>query len=210
MYYTATEKTNRDNMDQSKSFWFLVRITNTTISDKHLCSPPFQTNLQECFKRVLSFETGYQLWEGVNLDRTANIINILNKEEELSEIKLKDTRACRKCGHDGLFQRDYLYNNDDENDTSALVIGQILHALSANSPLMKTVLKLILKELINMNGAKKMAGKQQPKGNIGFTNPSANTTMTVAIPKVVTLATSKGTVGKLKQSILHQLCNLLV
>ena len=69
MHYATTWKTARDNMDPSRSFLFLVSITNIATPDMISHSSSFPSNLQKCFEIALSLEAGHQLSEGVNLVR---------------------------------------------------------------------------------------------------------------------------------------------
>ena len=71
MHYTAKNKTSQENTDPSRSFRFLVSISGTAISDKILRPEFFPSNLI-----VLALGTEYQLLEGINLERVANILHI--------------------------------------------------------------------------------------------------------------------------------------
>ena len=53
-----------------------------------------------------------------------------------------------------------LYGSDNDDNASTPITGQTHHTLSANSPIMKTVLKLILKEFINPKVNKKAVMKK--------------------------------------------------
>ena len=71
-----------------------------------LCSKTLPKNLDEAMSRAIQLEAGFQLSEGVHMDRKINIMQVEVNETEV----VKDTRArsniCWGCGEIGHFYKD--------------------------------------------------------------------------------------------------------
>ena len=96
----------KENMDPSRWTHFLASINNTAISDKVLHSKMLPKNLDEAMSRAIQLEAGFQLSEGVNMDRKINVMQAEINETEV----VKDTRARLNiswgCGEIGHFYKD--------------------------------------------------------------------------------------------------------
>ena len=125
--------------------------------------------LQAALERALALETGLQLAEGVHLGRFPQVMQVSTSAPFHSDslkgcvhqVHVRDSHArsnaCSKCGELGHFQKDCkatLNPQGDDRDDAALsdtnpTISQMIHTLTASTPITYLAFMAILKELIS-------------------------------------------------------------
>ena len=81
MHYAVTNKTVHEKTNPSRSFRHVSKFEH------------FHRNLQECFRRSLDLEAGYQLAEGINLACVTNVLSVHIEAGYLNKIRPSNTRA---------------------------------------------------------------------------------------------------------------------
>ena len=109
----------------------MASIINKAITDE-ISRTPFQASLQECFKLTVQLEAGYQLLEGVNLARAANIMSLQAEDMYKTRNDIRAiSNACFKYGILGHFVRDYTVGTMDPADDTTSHIGGKMHTTVA-------------------------------------------------------------------------------
>ena len=164
LHAAATGKTAAEDTDPAHIIRFLGMMTNSEIARKITQKGiPEGMTLGKAFTRAIELEAGYQLSEGVSLERPTEIMQV-QEVEEVDEIglgqKMSRDVVCWQCGEKGHLQCDCPHKETDEQvegmDDPNAYVGRSEQIVRINQPITVATRDNIYKQM----------GSQRTKANI--------------------------------------------